>query len=96
MNNTRIIEGAAIRLEYVGTPEEHFISIYMNGDLWDWHSFQTEEEARAFMADPFKEQRAKNEDRHLREMKQEAEAIGYYASDYTRISRGRQVGPNKR
>ena len=96
MNDSVTIPGTTVRLDYVACAEEHTVSIYMNGTLWDWRTFESESGARAFMADPFKEQRATNEARADLTARREAESVGYYAADYVRISKGRQVGPNRR
>ena len=97
---TRTIEGTNFRLEYIklednlGNP--HVVSIYAGSEFWDWQEFATYEEAQAFMADPFKTERKSNEARERREKEEEAKLSTYYARDYTRVSRGRQVGPHKR
>jgi hypothetical protein len=96
----RNIEGTNIHLEYcfLSGFEKHIVSIYMNGEFYDHHEFDTFSEAESYMNDPFKEERNAAKREAAREAARIAESDAMAARNASLIgcNRGRQVGPNKR
>ena len=69
------------------------VTINRSGEYWTHEQFATEAQALAFFNDPLRREREEAERLAARTAAREAEAIPYYASDFTRISRGRRIAP---
>ena len=75
---------------------EIIAEIFINGDFWDHREFDTLQEALDFSNDPLAEDRNKCRRQRDREAAREAEMVPYRAAVLTRVSFGRQIGPNRR
>ena len=64
---TTTIKGTPFTLEHTQYDSKHIVSIYADGNFWDWREFNFEAEAMAFLADPFKTERQQAQQREARE-----------------------------
>lgn len=87
----RNIEGTPFSLEYFQDSGIHYVAINSSGNFWDHREFDSEADALAFMADPFKDDRAKNRNAEKREAVRDAVQTAHFAHGMTREGGARRT-----